>query len=122
MDDNMNLEDLDLVELQDDQGNTMTMEVLDYFFYEGKEYAIMTDYDENSACNGCDQGSCEGCEDQKQDVIIMEVRPVGDEEEEFVPVEDDELYDKLSDFVNNGMYLEDDDEEYGEYADEEDDK
>ena len=47
----------------------------------------------------------------------MKVQPVGDDEEEFVPIEDDELMDKLIDFVNNDLYA-GDDAEYGEYEDE----
>ena len=37
-------EELDLVVFEDDQGNQITMEVIDYFFYEGNEYAMLTDY------------------------------------------------------------------------------
>ena len=36
------------------------MEVLDYFFYEGNEYALLTEASE--ACEGCEDGECEGCE------------------------------------------------------------
>ena len=34
-------EELDLVTFSDEDGNEFTMEVLDYFFYEGKEYALL---------------------------------------------------------------------------------
>lgn len=104
-------EELDLVTLVDEDGNEITMEVLDYFFYEGLEYAVMTEYVEED-CD-CDAETCEGCP-QQRDAFIMQVQPVGDDEEEFVPVEDDELMDALLDFVNNDLYA-DDDEEYGEY-------
>ena len=107
-------EELDLVTLVDEDGNEVTMEVLDYFFYEGKEYAVMTEYVEGG-CD-CDAESCEGC--QQKDAFIMKVQPVGDDEEEFVPIEDDELMEKLIDFVNNDLYA-GDDAEYGEYDDEE---
>ncbi|MBQ3223778.1 MAG: DUF1292 domain-containing protein [Clostridia bacterium] len=111
-------EELDLVTLVDEEGNEVVMEVLDYFFYEGKEYAVMTEYVEGG-CD-CDAESCEGCPEQK-DAIIMKVQPVGDDEEEFVPIEDDELMDKLIDFVNNDLYA-GDDAEYGEYDEEEDEE
>ena len=107
----------DLVVFEDGEGNELTMEVLDYFFYEGKEYAVMTEYVEGG-CD-CDAESCEGCE--QKDAIIMKVQPVGDDEEEFVPIEDDELMDKLIDFVNNDLYA-GDDAEYGEYDEEEDEE
>ena len=50
----------DLVVFEDDAGNEITMEVLDYFFYEGNEYALLTEASE--ACEGCEDGECEGCE------------------------------------------------------------
>ena len=36
----------DLVVFEDDAGNELTMEVLDYFFYEGNEYALLTEASE----------------------------------------------------------------------------
>lgn len=78
-------EERDLVVFEDDAGNELTMEVLDYLCYEGKEYALLTEYDENA--NDDD-------EDEEIEVMIMEVRPVGDDQEEFVPI-DDELADKI---------------------------
>lgn len=109
----MENQELDLITVVDEDGNEVTMEVLDYFYYEGKEYAVMTEYKEGG-CD-CDAETCEGCE--QIDAIIMEVKPVGDDEEEFAPVEDDELMEKLIDFVNNDLFA-DDDSEYGEYEEE----
>lgn len=78
-------EERDLVVFEDDKGNELTMEVLDYLAYEGKEYALLTEYVENEE---------EGDEDEPIEVFIMEVVPVGEDQEEFVPV-DDELAEKL---------------------------
>ena len=36
-------EERDLVVFEDDQGNELTMEVLDYLLYEGKEYALLAE-------------------------------------------------------------------------------
>ncbi len=77
-------EERDVVVFEDDAGNELTMEVLDYLSYEGKEYALLTEYVEEP-----DEDSEEPLE-----VFIMEVVPVGDDQEEFVPVED-ELADQL---------------------------
>ncbi len=100
----------DLVTLVDEDGNEITAEVLDYFFYEGDEYAIMTEYDENAE---------EPDEDSASDAFIMKVQPVGEDEEEFIPIEDD-LAETLIEYVNNNFFLDDDDEgyEYGEADDE----
>ena len=72
-------EELDLVVFEDDAGNEITMEVLDYLCYEGKEYALLTEYVEDE----------DDDEDGEIDVMIMEVVPVGDDQEEFMPIPDD---------------------------------
>lgn len=79
-------EERDLVVFEDDAGNELTMEVLDYLAYEGKEYALLTEYVEDE-----DEDSDE---DEPVEVFIMEVRPVGEDQEEFVPV-DEELAETL---------------------------
>ena len=78
-------EERDIVVFEDDAGNELTMEVLDYLAYEGKEYALLTEFVEDEE---------DGDEDEPVEVFIMEVVPVGEDQEEFVPV-DDELAEKL---------------------------
>ncbi len=75
----------DIVVFEDDAGNELTMEVLDYLAYEGKEYALLTELVEDED---------EIDEDEPEEVFIMEVRPVDDDQEEFVPV-DEELAETL---------------------------
>ena len=101
----------DLIVFSDDEGNELTMEVLDYFYYEGKEYAIVAELEED--CESC-EGTCEGCEKQR-DTFVMQVNPVGEDEEEFVPVEE-ELEQRLMELVENGLYDTED-----EFADDEED-
>ena len=105
-------EERDLVVFTDDEGNEKTMEVLDYFFYEGQEYAVLTEADE---CESCDE-ACE-CGDEA-DAYIMKVVPAGEDEEEFLPVED-ELMDRLIEFVQNELYADDEDEEEEENGEDE---
>ena len=73
----------DLVTFTDEEGNEFDLEVIDYFEYEGKEYAVLVD--------------AELPEEPEEDfeVCIMEI-VVNEEEdmEEFVPVSDD-LLDEL---------------------------
>ena len=78
-------EERDLVVFEDDAGNELTMEVLDYLCYEGKEYALLTEYVEDD-----DDADEEG----EIEVTIMEVVPVGDDQEEFLPI-DDALAEKI---------------------------
>ena len=73
-------EERDLVVFEDDAGNELTMEVLDYLCYEGKEYALLTEYVEDDD----DEDEAEEIE-----VMVMEVRPVGEDQEEFVAIDDD---------------------------------
>ena len=92
-------EELDLVTFSDEDGNEFTMEVLDYFFYEGKEYALLAEVEDDCEC---------GCEERE--AYIMEVVPVGDDEEEFVPV-DEELAERLIEMVENQLYDEEDEDD-----------
>lgn len=103
-------EQLDLITGTDEDGNEVTLQILDYFFYNGDEYAILTDAVED----GCDCAECEdhdhehacdcGCDacDGEHDEItcyIMKVVPSkdenGEEFDDFVPVEDEALEAKL---------------------------
>ena len=97
-------EERDLVVFEDDAGNELTMEVLDYLCYEGKEYALLTEYDENAD---------EKDESEEIEVMVMEVRPVGEDEEEFVTI-DDELAEKIMKVFDSNQLddtLEDDEDE-----------
>ena len=50
----------DLVVFTDDEGNELTLEVLDYFFYNGDEYAVLTDVEEeDEACGECEDEACD---------------------------------------------------------------
>jgi len=101
----------DIVEFQDEAGNVIAMEVYDYFFYEGEEFALLAEYDEeDDACAACESQDCAGCTTQK-DVYVMKVVPVGEDEEEFVEV-DEELAQTLIDLYQNGFG--EDDEEFDE--------
>ena len=89
----------DLVVFEDDKGNEFTLEVLDYMFYEGKEYAVLAEMNENN--------------DGQREAYVMEVVPVGNDMEEFVPV-DEALAEKLIDIIENSDYDEDFDDEFEE--------
>ena len=107
-------ETLDTVVFVDDDGNEKTMEVLDYFFYEGTEYAVLTEY-----CECEDEHDHEDCDcghSHDIDVFIMKVVPVEDDQEEFLPVDDEALMNKLIDFVQNELYDEDEDDEDDDLA------
>lgn len=104
-------EERDLIDFEDDQGNKITLEAIDYFFYEGNEYAMLVDADDEDPeeCDTCERENCNGCTYQ-QDVYIMQVVPVGEEDEEFVEV-DEELARTLIDLYTSGAFEDDDYEE-----------
>ena len=93
-------EERDLVVFEDDAGNQITMEVLDYLFYEGRQYALLSELSE--ACDACETETCEGCETPRE-AYVMEVVEVGDDMEEFVPV-DEALAEKLIDIMENSDF------------------
>ena len=85
------MEERDVVEFVDEEGNTLLLEVMDYFFYNGEEFAALCDAKE---------------EDEELDddgVYIMKINSYtdenGEEMEEFVPPEE-ELMEKLIAIVN----------------------
>ena len=93
-------EERDLVVFEDDAGNQITMEVLDYLFYEGHQYALLSEL--NETCDSCETETCEGCATERE-AYVMEVVDAGDDMEEFVPV-DEELAEKLIDIMENSDF------------------
>ena len=95
--------DDDLIYFEDDEGNEYAYRVEDYFFYNGEEYALLSEADEEAeedADLGCIVCKIENGEDQN-----------GEETEEFVPVEDTDLAEKLFEIANNKLNDEDEEEE-----------
>ena len=82
------MDERDVVEFTDDAGNTLLLEVMDYFFYNGEEFAALCDAKENPADDDPDDDP----------VYIMKINAFtdenGEEMEEFV-LPDEEQMDKL---------------------------
>lgn len=68
----------DLVVFNDEEGNEIELEVMDYFDYEGGEYAVL--FDPNQEVG----------EDESQDLFVFKIE-VNGEFEEFVPAEEDKM-------------------------------
>ncbi len=77
---NEELREPDLLELSDDEGNTLLMTVRNYFFYNGEEYAALQEADEKGNA-------------KSPELYVMKVVPVtgedGEELEEFQPPEEE---------------------------------
>ena len=97
------MEERDVVEFTDDAGNTLLLEVMDYFFYNGEEFAALCDAREDPADDDPDDDP----------VYIMKINTFtdenGEEMEEFVPPEE-ELMEKLIQIVRT-RFTEDDENE-----------
>ena len=95
------MEERDIVEFTDEEGNTLLLEVMDYFFYNGEEFAALCDANEEK--NDSDDAP----------VYIMKINAFtdenGEEMEEFVPPAE-ELMEKLIQIVQT-RFGEDDDED-----------
>ena len=100
------MEERDVVEFVDDEGNTLLLEVMDYFFYNGEEFAALCDAKEDG-------------EEQTEDdgIYIMKINSFtdenGEEMEEFVPP-DEELMEKLISVVRTRFSEEDDEDDEDE--------
>ena len=96
MDENeMNSMEEDIIDFEDEDGNVIPFAVIDYVFYNGEEYALLSEADEEAeedADLGCIVCKIENGEDQN-----------GEETEEFVPVEDTDLAEKLFEIANNKL-------------------
>lgn len=98
------MEERDIVEFTDDEGNTLLLEVMDYFFYNGEEFAALCDAKEDPSDDDPDDDP----------VYIMKINAFtdenGEEMEEFVPP-DEELMEKLISIVRTRFIDGDDDED-----------
>ena len=83
----------DTIIFEDEDGNEYEFNVRDYFFYNGDEYALLTETDQDE-----DDENGEEC-------IVCKVETVtgddGEEDEEFVLVEDEALAEKLIEIANS---------------------
>ena len=111
----------DFIVLEDEDGNTLELDVVDYINYNGEEFALLTEpCDEECDCEDCDcdeneECDCEeGCGHQHNMYLMRVVVNEEDDTEEFIPIEDEALLQQLIELVT-ARYSEDyediDDEE-----------
>lgn len=96
----------DIIEMTDEDGNTILMEVLDYFFYNGEEYVILSDtVDEGEETDVPDEIDCYIMK------VITSTDENGEELESFEPIEDLDLENKLIEIASNRMNSDDEADE-----------
>lgn len=64
----------EIITLEDNDGNEVEFELLDVVEYEGEEYIVLIENDENA-----------------QDVVILKIESVDDEIENYIGIDDEEL-------------------------------
>ena len=95
---------LDLIEGVDEDGNNILLEVVRYFFYNGEEYVVLGEAHEGECDCGCEDCDHDHEEDDEEAVNLYIMKVVekeedGEEIEEFLPVEDEDLLEKLIEVV-----------------------
>jgi len=76
----MEMEERDVVTFTDEEGNEFELDVIEYFEYEGQEYAVLMDLGEDDADEGEDTA----------EVYIMKI-VVDGATEEFLPADEDKM-------------------------------
>jgi hypothetical protein len=109
------MEEREILVFADEDNQEIQMEILDYFEYDGQEYALLVEAEEDDDHVHDHECSHEHDhdEDDEKSIFIMKVIVDG-ETEEFVPVEDekmDELVEVLQEMLNEDMGDGDDDDE-----------
>ena len=87
----------DIIEMTDEDGNVTLFHIVDYFFYNGEEYAILTDSNDEDAAEADADDEGIACYVMK---IVATTDESGEELEEFVPVEDQALEAKLMEIAS----------------------
>jgi len=102
----MSQDNENIVTFEDENGDTVDLEIVEYFFYDGQEYVILAD----SADIGDETLENETPE---VDVYVMKVEPVDDENEDFIPVDPElepEILEYAEKFLNGETEEEEEDE------------
>ena len=94
---------LDLIEGVDEDGNNILLEVVRYFFYNGEEYVVLGEAHEGECGCGCED--CDHDHEEDEEAVnlyimkVVEKEEDGEEIEEFLPVDDEDLLEKLIEVV-----------------------
>ena len=67
-----------LITLEDEEGNEVEFEFLDIVEYEGEEYIVLIENDEDA-----------------DEVVILKINPIDEDIEEYVSIDDDALLDTV---------------------------
>ena len=77
-------EERDFVTFTDDDGNDFDLDVIDYFDYNGKEYAVLIDPNDNCECDEDEECDCE------TSIYIMSCEVIAEEETTHIGMTEEE--------------------------------
>lgn len=77
-------EEASVITFVDENGEEITMEYLDCIEYQGKEYLVLLPTDDGS-----------------NEVVILEIEPIDEENENYITVEDDAVLDAVYDIFKD---------------------
>ncbi len=103
-DNEMNNMEEDIIIFEDEDGNEYSYVVVDYMFYNGEEYALLVEVTEEED-EDAEQQECIVCQ------VVADTEDDGEESESFIPVEDEDLAQKLVEIFNTKMADEEKEEE-----------
>ena len=103
-----NGDELEIYTMTDEDGNDITVQAIDYFYYNGDEYAVMTELAE-----GQEPWTELGGDEEAPEIFFMKVEQVDEENAEFIPVDED-LSEELFEVYSAGLEEMDEDDEDGE--------
>jgi len=82
----------DIIEMTDENGETYKAEVIEIVNFENQEYAVLAPAEDKCSC-GEDDCDC-------SDYVLMRIIKEG-EDYSFETIDDDEEFEKVSNYVNN---------------------
>jgi len=91
----MAIEDENIIEITDDEGNEIKCELYDIIEFEGKQYALLVEADSD---------------EEDPEVVLMRYVEEG-EDVFFETIDDDDEFDRVEEYVESLEPVEDDDEE-----------
>ena len=94
---------VDVVTFEDDEGNEFDMEIVDEFEHNGKKYAVLAAINEDDEADEAEPAE----DDEDQDALYIFEVVDGEEGEEFVAIDDDDLLDELSAVVEDLLFSDD---------------
>ena len=103
---------IDVVTFVDDDGNEIEMEIVEEFEHKGEKYAVLAEIsdDEEESEDKCEGGcactSDETCDCGDEDSLYIFHVVQGEDGEEFLAIDDDDLLDELTVIVEE-MFAED---------------